>query len=63
MILNSYRIWFVQEKWCVYCTKLEPISKTNDVARGARGYKGDVRAVNDVFCGSLKLCAFDRVQW
>ena len=22
--------------WCLYCTKLEPISKTNDVARSAR---------------------------
>ncbi len=21
--------------WCVYCTKLAPISKTNDVARSA----------------------------
>ena len=23
-------------RWCVYCTKLEPISKTNDVARAER---------------------------
>ena len=23
-------------KWCVYCTKLEPIFKTNDVARAER---------------------------
>ncbi len=22
--------------WCLYCTKLEPIFKTNDVARSAR---------------------------
>jgi len=22
--------------WCLYCTKLEPISKTNDVARAKR---------------------------
>ena len=25
--------------WCLYCTKLEPISKTNDVARSARVVK------------------------
>ena len=27
---------WAQNLWCIYCTKLEPIFKTNDVARAER---------------------------